>query len=250
MSPLEHLQSTMAATLAHGPQHLEPWLFAGPEERLLLGLKAHANTISHARLVAIEDTFPLTREAMGHGGFHMLSRAYLDLPGTTARPLADIGFAFPSFLAARSVGYGMVDLARAEWAWLTTHRAAEARPFTLTDVAGLPQPALLATPVCVHPAAHLLSLSGPAGAVFSAFGDVCGARILLLTRPEADVVVTPIDPAARVLFARAKAMGANHPVTIGDLLARLLEEAQDEDPATAFLTLAQAGALAQPQGTA
>lgn len=246
MSPLEHLQASMAATLAHGPAHLEAWLYDCPEDRLLLALKAHANTISHARLVALEDTFPMTREARGHAGFHMLSRAYLDLPGITARPLADIGAGLPGFLADRGTDPGLVDLARAEWAWLQAWRAADARPLALGDLAGLAEAQLLATPIAVHPAARLLSLSRPAGDTFQPMGDVCGARILLFTRPEAEVQVTAIEPATRAMFARARAMSAAHPVAIGDLLARLLEEADDEDPATAFLALAQAGALAEP----
>lgn len=247
MSPLEHLQAAVAETLAHGPAHLPPALFAGEPTRVLLGLKAHANTISHARLVAVEDTFPHTRAALGHGGFHMLSRAYLDMPGTTSVPLADIGLAFPSFLAAQGVGYGVVDLARAEWAWLLAWRAAEAQPFDLTAIAGLPEPALLATRVGAHPAAHLLSLTEPAGAAFRPFGDVCGARILMFTRPAEAVLVTPIDAASRALFVRLKAMSATHAVTMGDLLSRLLEEADDEDPAAAFLAMASIGTMTLPK---
>lgn len=246
MSPLEHLQASMAATLAHGPAHLEAWLYDCPADRLLLALKAHANTISHARLVALEDTFPMTREARGHAGFHMLSRAYLDLPGTTARPLADIGAGLPGFLADRGTDPGLVDLARAEWAWLQAWRAADARPLALGDLAGLAEAQLLATPIAVHPAARLLSLSAPAGAAFAALGDVRGARILLFTRPEADVQVTALEPAARALFVRARAMSAGHPVTIGELMARLVGEAEHEDPAPAFLALAGAGAFARP----
>lgn len=245
---LENLQADLASTLAHGPAYLPPTLFAGDPTRVLLVLKAHANTISHARLVALEDTFPHTRATLGHGGFHMASRAYLDMPGTTALPLADIGQAFPSFLAAQGVGYGMVDLARAEWAWLLAWRAADAAQFDLTALAGLPEPALLATRVSAHPAAHLLSLAEPAGAAFHPFGDVGGARILLITRPAETVLVTPIDAASRALFARLKAMSAAHPVPIGDLLSRLMDEADDEDPAAAFLAMASIGAMTLPKG--
>lgn len=235
----------MAATLAHGPARLEPALFAGPVDRLLLGLKAHANTISHARLVALEDTFPLTRDAIGHGGFHQLSRAYLDMPGATAAPLAGIGHAYPDFLASRGAARGHVGLARAEWAWLLSWRAADATPLELGTLAGCSEDALLATPIRVHPAAHLLTLSEPAGAPFAAFGDVCGARILLFTRPREAVLVTPVDPAARAMFAWLQATDPAHSATVGGLLARMLENKADEDPAAAFLALAGAGAIAR-----
>lgn len=244
MSPLEALQRSLAATLAHGPAHLQPALFAGPVDRLLLGLKAHANTISHARLVALEDTYPHSREAIGHAAFHALSRAFLDTAGTTATALAEIGHAYPGFLASHGIAPGLVDLARAEWAWLSSWKAADASPFDLAQIAGQPEAELLGTAVCAHRAAHLLSLFEPAGVAFATFGDLCGARILLFTRPAERVVVTPLDPAERAMFARLKAISAAHPVTIGGLLARMLEEDADEDPAAAFLALAGAGAIA------
>lgn len=234
----------MSVTLAHGPAHLQPALFAGPVDRLLLGLKAHANTISHARLVALEDTFPHSREALGHESFHMLSRAYLDMPGITARSLAAIGHAYPGFMASRGIPCGVVNLARAEWAWLSSWRAAEAIAFDLAQIAGLAEADLLARPVGAHPAAHLLSLSEPAGAMFAPLGNVCGARILLFTRPEEAVLVSPIDAATRAMFARLKECSAAQPLTVGSLLARMLEDDAGDDPAAAFLALAKAGAIA------
>lgn len=247
MSRLEDLQRAMAATLAHGPARLEPALFAVPVDRLLLGLKAHANTISHARLVALEDTFALTRDAIGHLAFHELSRAYLDMPGTTAAPLAEIGHAYPDFLASQGSACDQINLARAEWAWLLSWRAADATPLDLAQLAGCSEDALLATPIRVHPAAHLLTLSEPAGAMFSPFGDVRGARALLFTRPEEAVMVSPIDAAARAMFARLQAISAAQTITVGSLLARMLEDDASDDPAAAFLALAKVGAIAQPK---
>ena len=65
MFSLEAAQANFIATINHGPAALDHTLFDGPLERVLLGLKAHANTISHARLVALEESFPLTRQALG-----------------------------------------------------------------------------------------------------------------------------------------------------------------------------------------
>ena len=77
---LDQGQSAMMAALDHGPAHLPDGLFIGSPERVLAGMKVHANTISHARLVALEETFPRTREAIGHDRFNAHSRLFLDEP--------------------------------------------------------------------------------------------------------------------------------------------------------------------------
>jgi hypothetical protein len=247
MPSLEAVQRSMAAALAHGPAHVEARLFAVAPERALLGLKAHANTISHARLVALEDSFPLTRAAMGEAAFNTVSWELLDRPGVGREPLAAIGRDLPAWLAARGLPASLVDLARAEWAWLLAYHGPEATAFDLGLVAGLSEAAVLATMLRAHPASHALTLAEPAGAPFAALGDVAGARILLFARPEADVGVTAIDPPALALLARLKAMAAGQPVSVGELFARLLDEAPGEDPSAALIALATAGALARPE---
>ena len=84
-------QAAIAATLLRGPDHLPAGLFAGDRAAVLRGLRVHANTISHARLVALEDTFPRTRDYLGEGEFNRLSRAFIDGGGAQGRSLALIG---------------------------------------------------------------------------------------------------------------------------------------------------------------
>jgi hypothetical protein len=230
--------------------HFDQGLFGLAPDRALLGLRAHANTISHARLVALEDSYPRTRAMLGNSDFNALCRDFLDMPGVSRERLAAIGRAFPAFLASRGVPYPHVDLARAEWAWLLSYNGAEALPLDLGALAGRGEADVLATLLRKHPASHVLSLSEPAGPAFAALGDLAGARILLFTRPEADVLVTAIEPSARALLARLKAMAARQPVSVGELVTRLLEEAPDEDPAGAFLSLATAGAFARSEDAA
>lgn len=77
-SMLDDDQAAVAATLLHGPRNLPTGLFAGTEAAVLRGLRVHANTISHARLVALEETFPRLREHLGEGaGRSTASRAPL-----------------------------------------------------------------------------------------------------------------------------------------------------------------------------
>ena len=96
---LERDQAAVAATLMRGPDHLPPTLFAGDAAAVLRGLRVHANTISHARLVALEASFPRTRAYLGEGEFNRLSRAFLDSGGAAGRSLTDIGATFADIAA-------------------------------------------------------------------------------------------------------------------------------------------------------
>jgi len=107
-------QSAVMQALDRGPAYLPEGIFAGPPERVLAGMKVHANTISHARLVALEETFPRTREHLGHDQFNAHSRLFIQQPGVTAAALADIGANFPAFLLEAGEGADAADLARFE----------------------------------------------------------------------------------------------------------------------------------------
>src|SRR3546814_16252725 len=67
---LEQRQAAITATLLHGPGHLPADLFAGSDAAVLRGLRVHANTISQARLVALEETFQRTRDYSGEEEFN------------------------------------------------------------------------------------------------------------------------------------------------------------------------------------
>src|SRR3546814_8537482 len=96
---LEQGQAAIAATLLHGPGHLPADLFAGSDAAVLRGLRVHANTISHARLVALEETFPRTRDYLGEEEFNRLSRCFVEEEGEQRRSLSDIGAGFADGLA-------------------------------------------------------------------------------------------------------------------------------------------------------
>ena len=96
---LERAQSAIAATLLQGPAHLPTDLFAGSDAAVLRGLRVHANTISHARLVALEESFPRTRDYLGEEKFNRLSRRFVEEGGAQRRSLNDIGAGFADWLA-------------------------------------------------------------------------------------------------------------------------------------------------------
>lgn len=218
MLELENIQTEMMQALDHGPEYLPEHLFTGSRARILLGMKVHANTISHARLVALEETFPRTLTWMGHDSFNEHSRLYLEQPGVTARPLTAIGEDFSGYLASRGHGEA-ADLARFEWLWLEAYHAEETPPLRLADLAGIAPDTLMGIVVQAHPSASIgdfdARVKRSLGAVVPAIGD-CDA--ILITRPEAEVLVSPASGRMQMIFEQAQL-----PTAIGNLLAGCCE---------------------------
>ncbi len=221
---LEGGQSAMMQALDHGPAYLPDGLFAGPPERVLAGMKVHANTISHARLVALEETFPRTREHIGDDRFNAHSRLFIQQPGVTAAALAEIGAEFPAFLIEAGEGAGAADLARFEWCWLTAYHAADATPLALDRLTCLTPQALLEQSLARHPAACAERFAPLVHKLIGAeVHELTESDAILIVRPHADVLMSPASALmADVLNA------AENPVTIGNLLAALREPSEDE----------------------
>lgn len=227
---MREAQAAIAATLLHGPDHLPAGLFAGSAAEVLRGLRVHANTISHARLVALEETFPQTRAYLGDAEFNRMSRAYLDAGGARHRALADIGAGFAGTLPDPVAA----DLARIEAAWLEAYHAADASALDLADLAGLDEAGLLALCVRRHPAARGLTLASPAAPLIDpAFAS--DVRALLAVRPAAEVRLLAIDVSAIAVMTMA---GEISP--LGNLIAALDETHPDGGAAIAALIAAGA----------
>ena len=238
MLSLEAMQANFIATINDGPDALDTALFDGPIDRVMLGLKAHANTISHARLVALEETFPLTRQALGDEQFNQLSRGYVETPDARACDANTIGKPFPDFLKAAIADQSILELASIEWAWLESYHAAEAVPLSLTDLAELDEASLLALPVALHPSARLVLTAHP---LATPLGEISGLRpyAILTLRLEAEVRLLPIEQIEVAIFKAAKQNNA----TLGNLLSAAIEQASNTDPSGPVMKLVGAGAL-------
>jgi hypothetical protein len=241
---LDDAERAMMAALDHGPAHLPDNLFRGTRERVLAGMKVHANTISHARLVALEETFVRTRAVIGHDAFNRHSRLFLEQPGVTGQALAMIGTGFDAFLAEQGEADGVPDLARFEWLWLEAYHAADAGPLTLPALAGLAPEALLEVTLAAHPSARAQHLVPLVQAQLA--NEIPGlerAAAVLLVRPHAEVLIS----AASLEMVRILTL-AHNPQTIGNLLALPGEHAGDEEQQAetnmqALVALINAGAL-------
>ena len=155
MLSLEAIEAKFIDTINNGPDVLDPALFAGPLDRVLIGLKTHANTISHARLTALEATFPRLLEHLGQQKFNLLSRSYIETKVTRALDNNAIGQGFADFLDTNGCPTQTSELAQIEWAWLESYHAAEAEPFALDRLAGLSEAEVMEQIVGWHPATRL-----------------------------------------------------------------------------------------------
>lgn len=238
MLSLSEAQGNFIDTINDGPDTLHPELFAGPPDRVLLGLKAHANTISHARLVALEKTFPLTQQEMGAATFNNLSRAYVETGEARAADANGLGCDFARFLRLHAVDRPIVDLANIEWAWLQSYHAAEATPLAMADLSSVREAALLEMPVTLHPSGHFVPVAAP---LASALDELAGQQpvAVLVIRPEADVRLLPLDYRLWVLLLLA----AQENCTLGNLIAHTFEHAGEQAPLKQIIHLIGAGAL-------
>lgn len=231
MPSLELVQRGMMQAIALGPDHVPAGLFRGGRVAALRGLPVHANTISHARLVALEETFPRTRSLLGESPFNRLSRRYVEGSGIGALPLAAIGRQFPDWLQAMDQPHSAIGLARFEWAWLQSYHAAEAPAFGLSDLVALGEAEIADLALACHPASEILELDVEARTALELdFTD----PFILITRPGAEVRVAAVSPvAARLHAAFAR------PAAVCNLLGKTGEP--DVEPA--LLALVAAGAL-------
>ena len=237
MLSLEAIEANFIDTINNGPDVLDPALFAGPLDRVLLGLKTHANTVSHARLTALEATFPRLMEHIGQKSFNTQSRAYVET--RTARALDNnaIGLEFAAFLQANGCPAQTSELAQIEWAWLESYHAAEAEPFALDRLAGLSEAEVMEQIVGWHPATRLTPTRAAIAPELRELADYSTAAVLIV-RPEAEVRLLALDEATSVV-----AQLAQKTATIGNLLTIATEQAGETDPIGPVLTLIGAGAL-------
>ncbi len=246
--PLAAAQQAVLDAINGGPDAVDFRWFAGPPARVLLALRAHANTVSHARLTALEATFPRVLAALGPARFNRLARAFVAAAAARASDSNGIGAGFPGWLARAARRRRYARLAAAEWDWLAAYHAADAPPLVLGDFAGASAAGLLAQRIAWHPATRLAAVDA---AMLAALQGVAGAAdlraepaaVLLLTRPGAEVRLTLLTAAQAALAGHLA-----HPDALGNQLARFAEHYPEADVEHDLLTLIAAGALVRVAG--
>lgn len=242
MPSLAEGQSRFIACLQKGPAHFPDDLFAESRERALLGLKAHANTISHGRLVALEQAYPKLHKHMGHEVFHALSRDYVEQDHILVCNMNGIGAGFAAFLTDRGCDASTVDCARIEWAWLESYHSAEAPPAALDDIAALAEAELLAFPLAIHPSIRLIPLSGPLSPQLTELADT-NPCALMIARPQERVLFHPLTAVEHAIAEKIA-----ESASMGNLLEHALELSDEATAMQHLVMLVQAGALTRIQG--
>lgn len=237
MPSLAESQSRFIHCLQNGPEHLPADLFTESADRALLGLKAHANTISHARLVALENTYPRLRDHMGHEKFHALSRDYIEQDHILLCDMNGIAADFAKFLTQNGAGATENDLARIEWAWLESYRAAEGDSIELNEIAALDEEKLLGLTLSNHPAVRLILLTGELSHELNELGDDTPFA-LMTTRPEAQVLLNPLNALEYAIAEKCKKR-----VMMGNLLEHAIELTDETTAMQPIIKLIQTGAL-------
>ena len=184
----------------------------------------HANNISHARHIALEQTYPRVLELIGLDRFHAVAEAFLESDGVACRCLDAVGHGFERFLDDPTHR----NLARAEWAWLESFHAAEGNPLALTELAAFEATALMCASFALHPATRWFALEYPGWVAWDNAMPGEG-NVILFTRPESEVLVRRVDESAADVLAL---LSTSPPV--GDLLR--------VNP-TILITLIDAGAV-------
>lgn len=231
-------QLAMARSIEQGPPACPTEMFEGGTERVLLGMMVHANTISHARLVALESSFPRTRAAMGEARFNALSRAFLGSGHGHDCPLALIGAALPAWLGADPQKGSFAQLAAFELAYREAWGARDAQSFAPADFAGMDEAAALATVLVLHPACRVTEtpiLLSDALRIETGYA--------IMVRPEADVLVHALSDAGRDL---CKIFTTPH--KIGAAVETFLGQRPNGEPVTELLALLECGALTRGPG--
>lgn len=176
----------------------------GGEAQIAAGVAVYRNNVRAAYLRALEDSFPVIARLVGDGFFRYLAHEYLHAHPPKSRLVARYGDHLPEFLGsfepAASLPY-LADVARLEIAWLRAYHAVDVpplRPDELFDRIGEdPNRARLT----LHPSMSLLSSRHPIHTVWRHNHERREGKLqlssigehVLIARPEAEVVVTPLS---------------------------------------------------------
>lgn len=238
MSALLNTEIAIRNTIAFGPSACPSTLFSGSVDKVIRGLKVHANTISFTRLSSLEASFPHARDWTGQAVFNELSRRFIDGGGGIAEPLAQIGRDFPDWLVVQGEDQTLIALTRCEWLWLQSYHAAEADAMTVGALAGKGIADILNTRIARHPAAAMVANEAEL-ALALGLDRPHEASAILITRPEEAVKITPVPPLQATLFQATTTMV----VSIGEILEAAPENAREDELLMALTDVINAGAF-------
>ena len=214
----------------------------------------HRATTGFALIGALAGRFPATERLLGTGTFADLARAFLGVDRPRTAVLLDWGEALPDFIETLpdlAEWPYLADVARLEVAWARAHHAAEAVSIGLADLACVTPAMLAEARIVLHPSAGLFASPFPVATLWArqqAEADagemVWSAEAVLVVRPEADVLLHRLTPAAHAFVA---ALAQSRDVTAAALAAVAIDPGFDTgDHLVALVRLGAVTAFASP----
>jgi hypothetical protein len=240
MPTLAETQNSLVATIKDGPNALNPALYSGPIERVLLAMQSHANTNSFARLTALEDSFPLTRDYYDAHNFHQLCRSYCATASARADDLNALGETLVAYMESQNVAADTIELAQVEWAWLHSYHAPDAVALSMPEIAKMNSAELLSFGIGLHPAVYIVPITAPLAPPLREQIEVSENTVALaVLRPANEVRILALDALSNQLMS----ITAQKNAVIGNLLSCVLEYSENDATLAPILRLISAGAL-------
>jgi len=201
------MESDFAAALLATNAANPPYLGELSPERVARGMAIHRNNFRVSLIDALKDNFPVTALLVGEEFFAAMVGIFVTQCPPRSAVLAEYGAALPDFIEGFAPADGvpyLADVARLETAWLAGYHAAEAAALSPADLRAVPLDAMVASAVNFHPATRLVRSNHPVASIWqrqrtgSREEVVWRAEAAVVVRPEADVRIVCLEPAAGI----------------------------------------------------
>jgi Putative DNA-binding domain len=233
------------------PRLPTPAIVSGPAGKSAVRrYNVYRNNVIVSLIDALAAIFPAIQRITGIEFFRGMARQHVRDTPPTSPLLFDYGRDFPAFIESYEYARAMpwlADVARIERAWLDAYHAPDADPLTVDALAAIPPEQLADAVFVAHPATRIMRSSFSAVTIFVANrGEGTSCQIdasipedVLITRPDADVVVRHLPDAAAAVFLTSLTTGR----PLGEAAASALQLSPCFDLAANIAGLIEAGAF-------
>ncbi len=207
---------------------------AGLDPRIARGLAVHRDTVRHALVEALRETFPAVRVGVGDDYFDALAMAFIAARPPTSPVLQEYGDAFAGFIVdfvPLQDWPWLQDLARIDWARREAYYAADAEPLSIQALQAVAVEHLLAARFVLHPSLRLLQAQHPLASLWFAHVDIDARDVDfdLAWHPEA-CQVWRIDERVHIRQVSDQTLVALRGLLAGKRLLSAMQEAFDGVP--------------------
>ncbi len=206
----------------------------------------YRNNVVVGLMEALKAAFPSILVILGEDNFSRVARNFIALHPPRSPMMQHYGGEFPQFVAGfaplKNAGY-LVDVARAERAFLAAWHAADAPLLDGNELAGIAPEQTIALSFRKHPATTIISSLFPVADLFAfrngrpeSGADLQKAQGIAFTRPGLEVIATTLT-SGEAHFLSTLALGES----LGEAAGAVLEEHPDFDISAAFATAINTG---------